>query len=251
MSNLSDIGFSVRTEEEFTVLLERAYESGQKLHTEKGFYVRYADLSGAELWLQFDEQHELIGMNPHFRGKSRVQLGLTEAVIREQSQLDGGWVAWSNPSEDSDPESGDFPLVFDTPDFRLSKVSAPGTYTVQLTAFSQEIEFFDSEESFSSAQANEEIPFATKSLIPVGLIGRNTEEAPEAQVLLTGIVTEVEERKNQFSGQVFLCVSLDTLGLSIDLVVDSNMLTTEPHAGGVIQCQAWLSGQVLDPSDSF
>lgn len=246
MSNLSDIGFSVRTEEEFTVLLERAYEGGQKLHTTDGFYVRYADLSGAELWLQFDQKHELIGMNPYFRGNSRVQLGLTEAISRDQSQLDGGWVAWTNPSESTDPESGDFPIVFDTPNFKLSQATAPGTYPVQLTAFSQEIALFESPESFAQAQEKEEIPFAAKSLIPVGLIGRGEEEAPEAQILLTGVVSELEERKNLFSGQVFLWMSLETLGLSIDLVVDQAALDSEPQVGGVVQCQAWLSGQIIE-----
>lgn len=245
MSNLSDIGFSVQTQEEFTVLLERAYEGGQKLEVADGFYVRYADLSGAELWLQFDQNHELIGMNPYFRGSSRIFVGLNEMISRKQSLLDGGWIGWPNPSSPEDPESGDFPLVFDAPDFLLSSVNTPGTYPVQLTAFSQDLTIFDTEENFTAAQASEEIPFATKSFIPVGLIGRTAEEAPEAQVLLTGIVVDFEERKNQFSGQIFYWISLETLNVTIDLVADHSSFPSGPQTGSVIQCQAWLSGRIL------
>lgn len=245
MSNLSDIGFSVTTQEEFTVLLERAVESGQKLETTGGFYVRNADLSGAELWLQFESEGDLIGMNPHFRGKSRIPVALERPVKREQSHLDGGWLAWVNPSDTQDPESGDFPFVFDCPDFELHSYDFPGTYHIQLTAFSQEIRFFPGEDSFVKAQEQEEIPFASQSFIPVGLIGPDDTESPEAQVLLTGIVREVEDKKNQFSGQWFTWILLETLGVTLDLVVDRSEFPQEPQIGGVIQCQAWLSGQVV------
>lgn len=245
MSNLSDIGFSVNTEEEFTVLLERSVESGQKLETKGGMYVRNADLSGAELWLQFESEGDLIGMNPHFRGQSRLAVSLERPIHRPQSHLDGGWVAWVNPSDPLDPESGDFPIVFDCPDFRLRSVSYPGGCTIQLTAFSQEISFFPSEEAFVKAQEQEDIPFAPQSFIPVGLIGPEDSTAPEAQALLTGIIRQVEDKKNQFSGQWFTWILLDTLGITLDLVVDRHDFPEEPFVGGVVQCQAWLSGQVL------
>ena len=245
MSNLSDIGFSVSTQEEFTILLERAVESGQKLETAGGLYVRNVDLSGAELWLQFEADGDLIGMNPHFRGKSRVPVALERPVRREQSHLDGGWLAWVNPSDPHDPESGDFPFVFDCPDFELNPVSYPGSYDIQLTAFSQEITFFPGEDAFMKAQQEEEIPFASQSFIPVGLIGPDNTESPEAQALITGIIREVEDKKNQFSGQWFTWILLETLGVTLDLVVDRKDLPEEPFVGGVIQCQVWLSGQVL------
>ncbi|MDP5172853.1 MAG: hypothetical protein NWR72_21620 [Bacteroidia bacterium] len=246
MSNLSDIGFPVQTEEEFAILLEQAYESGHHLDTESGFYVRYADLSGAELWLQFDHERELIGMNPHFRGSSRVKVGLVSPVLRPQSQLDGAWFAWANPIDPTDPESGDFPFVFDTPDFLLQQgVEYPGEYTFQLTAFSQEIAYYETEEEFADAQAMEEIPFAPQSFIPVGLFGEEKNESPDAFALLTGKVLAAEKRKNQLSGQWFLWTKLSTLGVVIDLVVDPLDLDVSPQAGGIIQCQAWLSGQVV------
>lgn len=245
MSNLSDIGFSVTTQEEFTVLLERSVESGQKLETTGGLYVRNVDLSGAELWLQFETGGDLIGMNPHYRGRSRVPVALERPIKREQSHLDGGWLAWANPSDPHDHESGDFPFVFDCPDFQLNTVSFPGSYEIQLTAFSQEIKFFPDEEAFVKAQESEEIPFASQSFIPVGLIGPGDTQSPEAQALLTGIIRQVEDKKNQFSGQWFTWILLETLGVTLDLVVDRTEFPEEPFVGGIVQCQAWLSGQVL------
>ncbi len=246
MSNLSDIGFPVNSEDEFAILLEQAYESGNHLDTEHGFYVRYADLSGAELWLQFDHQGELIGMNPHFRSGSRIKVGLLSPVERSQSPLDGAWIAWTNPTDPSDPESGDYPFVFDAPDARLQPhLLYPGEATVQLAAFSQEVRYYPSPEAFHLAQQEEEVPFAIQSFVPLGLFTEDADSSPDATALITGIIQEIESRKNQLSGQPFMVARLQSLGLEIDLLLDPLEMPESPKVGAVIQCQAWLSGQII------
>ncbi len=246
MSNLSAIGFPVQTEEEFATLLEEACDKGERLKTEGGFYICYSDRSGAELWLQFDDEEELIGMNPHFKGQSRVSVGLIHPVPRPQSPLDGAWFGWANPKDLSDPESGDFPFVFDAPDFRLQEADAQRrTALFQITAFPQEVTYFPNETAFSQAQEGEKVPFSAQSFIPVGLFSKNRDHDPDAQVLMTGIVRRAEKRKNQISGVWFIWIELESFGVTIDLVVDPADLVVSPSAGGVIQCQAWLSGQMV------
>ena len=248
MSNLSDIGFSVQSQDELWVLMEQAYQAGHKIpacEEFEGFYVRFADLSGAELWLQLDGEEEWIGMNPHFRGKSRVPVFLQQRVLREQSDLDGAYIAWANPLDPDDPQSGDFPLVFDVPDFLVNHSDRNPNASVQLTAFSQEARLFEDPEAFQLAQEAEEIPFAAQSFIPVGLVGNNEDDSPDAIALITGLVRDAEERKYQFSGQWFHWILLETFGMTLDVVVDHRALDSVPQPGNVLQVQAWLSGQVV------
>ena len=45
-----------------------------------GTYLRWADPSGAELWIQLNAENEVIGVNPHFGGRSRVRVLLTHSI---------------------------------------------------------------------------------------------------------------------------------------------------------------------------
>ena len=116
MSNLSDIGFPVQSEQDVNVLITETIKYVESIRCPRGFYLRFSDASGAEIYLQGNIEQELIGFNPHFDGKSRRKVGLIKAVERDSSELDGGFQAWANPSA----ESGEYQFVFDVPDFRLN-----------------------------------------------------------------------------------------------------------------------------------
>ena len=88
MSNLSNIGFPIKSNEEFTVLAEKVYNKSDQIHTGKGSYFRYTDKSNAELWLQV-KNNNFIGMNPHYNGISNRKVCLSRNVERKDSDLDG------------------------------------------------------------------------------------------------------------------------------------------------------------------
>ena len=118
MSNLSDIGFPVQSEQDVNQIIENLLTVVKPIVCSQGAYYIYTDDSGAEMYLQGNLSDELIGFNPHFAGKSKRKVCLTRAIERDSSELDGGFHAWANPSGASAPESGDYPFVFDAPDFR-------------------------------------------------------------------------------------------------------------------------------------
>jgi hypothetical protein len=72
MSNLSNIGFSVATQEGLQQLLDRAYRTCNQIKINEGAYSVYTDHSGAELFIQFNKKGGCLGANPHFKGKSRT-----------------------------------------------------------------------------------------------------------------------------------------------------------------------------------
>ena len=253
MSNLSDIGFPVRSEQDVNSLIETMTE--QELIPTKcshGFYLKFADASGAEIYLQGNLEQELIGFNPHFAGKSRRKVGLTQMIERDSSELDGGFHAWANPiSEDAEINSGEYPFVFDVPDFRtIENLELPEIREIQLTAFaSNDFKVFANEEDYYASQ-DAEPQRSAKSFVPSGLFAFNEDEDGDLKIvrpiaILAGEIKESKLKANELTGEKFYHFFVETLGGEIDVVADANLISDEPKIGGIVNGQFWLSGKIL------
>ncbi len=249
MSNLSDIGFDIQSEEDFYSLLERAYEKSTSLLTTKGTYFQFSDKSGAELWIQMSKKNELLGANPHFKGKSKRKVSITASIDRPESVLDGAFHSWADPMENDNPESGAYPFVFDVPNHKkYVGIEIPQTIEIQLSAFAQEFEYYESEDDFANGQEGEP-KWASQSFVPSGLFNPGEGDdpnPPEALGIFAGIIKQTEKRKNEFTGQEFYWMLVDTLGGEIDVLADLRFFeNSAPKVGGVVHGQFWLSGDLL------
>lgn len=92
MSNFSNIGFRVTTQEELQHLLEKVYRTSTPIKIDEGVYYVFTDSSGAELYIQFNTKNKFLGVNPHFKGKSKRTVFLTNSVLRSESELDGAFI---------------------------------------------------------------------------------------------------------------------------------------------------------------
>jgi hypothetical protein len=115
-SHFSTIGLPVSSDEDMKALANRVVPLAERLAAPSGAYFRWPDPSGAELWLQVNANNELIGMNPHYAGRSAVLVALTARV--GPSELDGSFRGWVNPEGDA-PATGYYEFVFDALDYRL------------------------------------------------------------------------------------------------------------------------------------
>ena len=79
MSNLSDIGFPTPDEQAINEMIMHVLEVTKPIECSHGFYLKFSDESGAEIYLQGNFQQELVGFNPHFAGKSKRKVGLTRS----------------------------------------------------------------------------------------------------------------------------------------------------------------------------
>lgn len=252
MSNLSDIGFPVQSEQDVNVLITETIKLVESIKCPQGFYLRFADASGAEIYLQGSNEQELIGFNPHFAGKSRRTVGLTQAIERDSSQLDGGFHAWANPRGGEDIEtSGEYLFVFDVPDFRLNEnLALPQVCQIQLTAFaSNDFQIFADEKAYENSQEGE-LKYASKSFVPVGLFAFG--EASDIDLTavrpvgkFAGEVKEFELKTNELSGEKFYWFLVETLGGETDVVADVKLIKDEPKIGGIVSGQFWLSGKIV------
>lgn len=247
MSHLTTVGFHIENDEELKDLLGNAYEKGVPVEAENGLYVHFVDASGAELWIQVNQEKELVGLNPHFSGKARIKVGLVNVEEAEDDPMDGGYYAWANPRDlESEEEKGDYPFVFDVPDFYTTNYKElPQIREVQIAAFAQNIDCFESEEEFFAAQP-EDIQMASSSFIPIGLFEQEEGDMPSSFGLINGHVLEVAEKQNELTGQSFLWLLVETLGGTMDLVCSLEVLNDQVvEKGYVIHSVAWLSGRLV------
>jgi hypothetical protein len=220
----------------------------EPLDTERGVYFRWSDPSGAEVWIQVSTEIEVLGMNPHFAGKSVVRVQLTERPDPgSPSSLDGRFHGWADPVQADDGGlQGSYPFLFDAPDAaRHDRLELPAVVTAQIAAFAHEVEAFDSPEAYAASQTGE-VKFAAQSFIPSGLFNLSGADAPaRAEAVFTGLVTESERRTNRLTGKEFIWCLVDSLGGSFDVVIDPELLPNVPRVGGVVQGSFWLSGRII------
>src|SRR5262249_30808454 len=140
----------------------------ERLAAPGGVYFRWSDPSGAEIWLQVNANNELIGMNPHYAGRSAVRVGLTSRLPSARpSELDGSFRGSAEPAGDAHA-TGCYPFVFDAPDYRLhEELSLPARKEVQIAAFAHEIAAFETIAAYEASQTG--VKCASQSFIPSGL----------------------------------------------------------------------------------
>lgn len=247
-SHFSSIGFPLRTQEEFVALAEQVAGDAEVVPAQVGHYLRWTGSAGEELWLQVDGEERLIGMVPHFTGKSAVRVGITERVTRpSDTSLDGAFHGWASPPEDV-PADGTYPFVFDLPDAATyADLVPPAIVDTQIAAFAHDLSFYESEDAFLASQAERSVKFAAKSFIPSGLFAPEGAQpaVPEAMAIFTGVVVESAVCQNAVTGASFLWALVDTVGGSFDVVADPELLSQAPPAGGVVSGTFWLSGRLL------
>jgi hypothetical protein len=246
-SHFSTIGLRVGSEQEMFDLANRVGPGAEPTRAPGGAYFRWADPSGAELWLQVNDDNELLGMNPHFAGVSAVRVRLTARVeTGSPSPLDGMFHGWADPADGGD-EDGAYPFLFDAPDARLHDgLALPAVVSVQVAAFAHEVEAFDSPEAHATSQGDGP-KFASQSFIPSGLFNPQGADAapPRAHAMITGHVLDAERRTNRLTGEPFYWCLADSYGGVYDVVIDPELLPDLPKVGGVVSGSFWLTGRIL------
>ncbi len=234
MSNLSDIGFPVASDEEVNqVLMDVLPHLVQHSCPPYGFYYQFSDESGAELFLQANPAQDLVGFNPAFAAEDHVSLTIHRKIERDTSELDGGFLA--------EAACGTV-FVFDSPDFRLRADKAvDSASTAVLTAFASN--------DLSSSPADKGL--AVGSLKPL----RDTRETlfagsedgvpPQAHVSIEAPLISADLRTNGLTGNKFFVMKAKTDIGEVSVVADPLLLKEAPEPGSVINGSFWLSGKLV------
>jgi hypothetical protein len=238
-SHMSSIGFPFSTNEEFADLAMTAATQGEPVQVSGGTYYRWSLGAGVELWAQADQDGRLIGLNPHFSGTARTRVGLIKPIARENdSTLDGAFYGWAGPVE-NDPANGEYPFVFDLPDFkRHDHLTLPTIVNAQIAAFAHSLSAFESDEAVRSGETH---MMAAESCIPSGTFST----PPQSTVVFYGHVLNTAQLTNPHTKHTFYWARVRTLGGEFDVVADPEIVKGVIIQGGVIGGSAWLSGRII------
>lgn len=243
-SHFSCIGFDITSEEDLIRTTQHLLESAVDVACFYGRYRKWSD-SGIEMWLHFNEKNEFIGITPSYVASSSIPVAIT-AELENDYPFDGTFHAWLNPG-DNEPESGDFPFVFDIPDRAcFAKLETPKFVQMSLSAFAYDIAVFDDEAEFYDSQT-EEPSFAVESFIPSGLFV--DEDAKDSQATATaffaGKILISEIKTNPLTGLNFYWAKVKTLGCELDILIDPATCPELPAAGKIVSGSFWLCGSFV------
>lgn len=255
-SNLSTIGFHFANEEQFRdAMMACAADAGDVLDCPSGHYGIWTSPSGAQVWFHLKRtpagEVEIFGLTPFFDGKSDVTLTIRRAIQRPGD----------NPFEGSlesviETQPGDaYPISFDAVDFALSGVEElPAKRRVRLSAFARDIAGYKDEASYYAAAEQGPPPvFAAQCFVPLGMFASEQNEedgasaAPVQPALayFTGRIVEHSRLVNEKTGHAFEWLMVETLGATLDVLADPQVIDGELCEGGTVAVNALLFGRIL------
>jgi hypothetical protein len=241
-THFSTIGLPITTDNELIELIERVMDAAERLPTPLGTYLRWADPSGAELWIQLNAAGELVGVNPHFGGRSRVRVLLTDRLdAGSPDTLDGRFHGWADPERAEREQSGAYPFLFDAPDAAChAELELPVEIDVQIAAFAHDLQVFANPKAFEATQTGD-VWHTSWTFIPSGLRGG---DGMKAEAAFTGHVQRAERRTNKLTGSEFVWCLVQSTGGTFDIVADPELSPAVPPVGGVVTGTFWLTGRV-------
>lgn len=233
----------ITSTEDLGLLAEYAAPSAQEIPAQGGRYYRWSSPEGAELWMQVDEDNELAGVTPFFRGPAQFKVTLTEWIKHEpQNALDGTLKGWMEPDEETLGE-GIYPFLFDLPDAGCHReLTLPCIATVSLSVFVHEIHVYENKAAFDAAK--KPVACDAESFIPSGLFAGEF-APPEAQGIFSGKVLSAKTCTNPLTQQPYYTMQVKTLDCEFSVVVDVSMIPTLPVAGNIVLCGGWICGQII------
>ncbi len=253
MNILSNIGFGVENQEEFVELVYKLLELATPIEVEEGFYLKFTDSSGAELWLIFNDGEELVATTPSYDGYSKRTVFLTSSIQHQNCCLSASIYSWAGSFSQDDHDYGVYPFVFEYPGVKsISEFHLPVKADVQISAFVVEIQYFEQEKEFALAQSKEEIELSPQSFIPVGLFseqGELVDDAISNFAFFSGQIKDCNRLKNSITNQEFYWLLIDTLGGEVDVLANLSHFKHEPQINGIIMGEFLLYGKLTSPLD--
>ncbi len=225
---------------DFQRLIRHVSKEATIYDTPSGTYLRWSPGAGAELWIQANLEHEIIGCNPHFSGEGKLRFGITETFHSLHSPLEGRLVGWVEPKNEKVPTSGLYPLTAEMPDFTLSEpfLFKHPLMTLQVAAFAEVVSCYANERAFAMSHNAQTMAVPTfQQSIEV------EEDGSPALANIVGFVRKTELRLNPLTEQLFYAILLETHGGTIDVVAPVDTLLETPIIDSVLAGSFWLSAR--------
>ena len=202
------------------------------------------DESGAELWIGLqqkpDGSAEMKTVNPAMRGKGKTAMSVSADISPAE------WKPFEYRIKGE--LSGEVPFVVDLADPQeIAKFKPGAKLSLDITAFADEIEVFDSEKSYYASQESKQLKFASNHFIPSGLFSPDGKAGhePTAHALFAGEILESELRKNRVGKGDYWWILVRTFdGALFNVVADPTDVSISPKPRGIVSGSFWLSARL-------
>ena len=243
-SRFSTIGFPLLDLSEFSDLATHLAAEAQRIPVSGGTYLLWASPGGEQVWLQGDSDGYLVGLTPHFAGKSQVSVSIRSILRRPGETFLDGTIRGSM-NDETGPAAGilDSPIVIDVPNLAThGRLELPMCVDVQVAAFAFEVSTYASEDVYYASR--EPGGFASRSYVASGTFTPDggATAPPQALGIFTGHVLEAAVKRNRWTDAPFYWALVDTLGGTFDVVIDPELLHHPPRPGYILRGQFWFSG---------
>ena len=242
MRNLAQIGYEVSSLEDFQSLADQVFKSGKAYRAGRNQYICYRDSSGAELWVQHDEEEEIAGMNAHFDSQHWISAQLMHAQAYEDRPLDGTIEAQALDVDFSAENGNAAPIfIFDLPDAHsIPKVSLPAKAKVQLVAFAREIHCFENIEDYRKANPGK--PLRGLRVIEED---RSNPSRISSLMRMDGSIVDAKLLHNEKGKHDFYWMLVLTSIGEVEVVAATRALPFLPQSGQIFDGDVRLSGRVV------
>jgi len=256
-TNLSSIGFSFETAEDFqATMIKLAAGAVERIGCDAGDYSIWRSRTGAEIWFHMpflgteDAAQDIAGLTPYYEGLSTIDVEVIERVHRaDDNDFEG---AMTVQTSDPDGSNDGYPLTFDAVDFATHGArELPFRAQARITGFARQVRAFADEVAYAADRSGPlgEITLAPRAFIPVGQFGETTEsdipEAAASTALITGFVSEHRCYVNEVTGRTYHWLLVESLAATFDIVADPDIVTGEIVEGGTVEVGCVLIGRLV------
>lgn len=261
--HFSVIGFKAESADALTKLIGALPDTGKSQPCAPGIYYRWQSDVGAELWIHLakpvgGENYAIIGVTPFYSGRGELPVRVMKVRQRPaDNEFEGAAFVEVAPGERVH-ECATVALL-DIVDYACWSLRVPPfRATAQVAAFPHSLAIFMDEVTFALAQESKQVRFAAESFFASGLFQSDAgdgatfhdpegeEFRAQSRAFFTGRVLETETRQNPVTGQQFCWALVQTLGGTIDVITDSEVMSEPLRTGMVIQGEFWLCARLVD-----
>lgn len=221
-------------------------------------YIRLSSKQGYELWFGSTPESSATSFSTHFQSASRQKTTLTDRFHPADSALEGVFkcridleqavdVRNLGPGESQPMTNMDhYSLLFQPPNYHwYDHLTLPAEVCLHLIGYPESVTLFP--------QGTQRIPASDNRpdapcyfLIPVGAINQQENGKIFPIVELGGTILSVNDFVNPFSHIKVWVISVETVGLTLDLLIPTDMIDQTPKPGMVVNTLCWLSGEILE-----
>jgi len=240
-SHYSDMGFEVKSVDDIKTIYYKNRDKVNIIKGGKGFYHVFRIDKNIEFLIQVNSKKQILGLEFHYLGKGYNHLKIIKWLSVSKNKQAG----LLRCELDGMPINLNIPNVGVLPKQKYVQ----DICTFQVVCFAEQVSFFKDEEEYMSSQTPSEKGFklAANYFIPSGTFNSDgsKKSKQEANALFAGKILEFEKRLNTYSYKEYYYFLVETFNMTLDVLVDKEIVPDNISAGNIITGSFWLSAKFI------